>query len=61
VNHWHFIIGAYAITALVLVVEIVAVRLRYRAALAAAANAGDLDAGASHAPPAARVSTTGPR
>ena len=31
-NHWHFILGAYAVTAIVMIVEIVAVRLRWRAA-----------------------------
>ena len=37
-NHWHFILGAYAVTALVAVVEIVAVRMRVRAARELAAS-----------------------
>jgi heme exporter protein CcmD len=37
VNHWHFIIGAYGVTLLVFVVEILAVRARRRAAARTAA------------------------
>jgi heme exporter protein CcmD len=35
-NHWHFILGAYGVTALLMLVEVVALRSRRRAALAAA-------------------------
>jgi heme exporter protein CcmD len=37
-NHWHFILGAYAVTALVVIIEIVAVRMRVRAARGLAAS-----------------------
>lgn len=41
-NHWSFILLAYAVTLVVLVVEILAVRARHRAARAAAqAHVGD--------------------
>lgn len=46
-NHWHFILGAYGVTVLVMVVEIVAVRMRRRAALDAAQAAGASSAPAS--------------
>jgi len=43
-NHWHFIIGAYGVTLVVFVVEILAVRARRRdaahTATASAAPAG---------------------
>ena len=35
-NPWHFILGAYVVTAIVVIVEVIAVRARHRAALAAA-------------------------
>ncbi len=35
-NAWHFILGAYLITAIVVIVEVLAVRARHRAALTAA-------------------------
>lgn len=31
-DHWPFILGAYAVTAIVIVIEVVAVRARHRAA-----------------------------
>ena len=37
-NHWQFILGAYAVTAIVVIVEIVAVRMRVRAARELAAS-----------------------
>jgi heme exporter protein D len=37
-NHWHFILGAYAVTALALILEIVAVRRRSRVARDVAAS-----------------------
>jgi hypothetical protein len=36
-NHWHFILGAYGVTLIVAVVEILAVRARRRAAVRTAA------------------------
>jgi heme exporter protein CcmD len=48
-NHWHFILGAYGATLLVVVVEILAVRARHRAAARTAA--------ASAAAPGARPAT----
>jgi heme exporter protein CcmD len=48
-NHWHFILGAYGVTVLIMLVEVVAVRARRRAALEAAQASGD------HAAPAARL------
>jgi len=33
---WHFVLGAYAVTAIVMAVEVLAVRARHRAALLAA-------------------------
>ena len=53
-NHWHFILGAYGVTVLVMIVEIVAVRARRRAALDQAQAAGE-----QHSP-AARLSGAGP-
>ena len=41
-NHWHFILGAYGITVLAMIVEIVAVRVRRKAALAAAQATGEM-------------------
>jgi heme exporter protein CcmD len=38
VNPWPFILGAYGMTIVVLVIEIVAVRARHRSARAAAAS-----------------------
>jgi hypothetical protein len=38
-NHWHFILGAYAVAALAFIVEIIAVRRRARAARDLAASA----------------------
>ena len=35
-NPWHFILGAYVVTAILVIVEVIAVRARHRAALAAA-------------------------
>ena len=35
-NAWHFILGAYAVTAIAMVVEVLGVRARHRAALSAA-------------------------
>ncbi|MDH5286792.1 MAG: heme exporter protein CcmD [Betaproteobacteria bacterium] len=35
-NHWHFILGAYGVTVLLLIVEVVALRARRRNAVAAA-------------------------
>ncbi len=35
-NAWHFILGAYVVTAIAIVVEVLAVRARHRAALTAA-------------------------
>lgn len=48
-NHWHFIIGAYGVTVLVMLVEVVALRMRRRAALDAA------QATAEQPAPAARL------
>jgi heme exporter protein CcmD len=50
-NHWHFIIGSYAVTLILFVVEILAVRARRRAAVRTAA--------ASAPSPAARATTSG--
>lgn len=33
-NHWHFILGAYGVTLIAIVIEAIAVRMRHRAALA---------------------------
>ena len=38
-NPWHFILGAYAVTALAFLVESLAVRARHRSARAAAMTA----------------------
>jgi Heme exporter protein D (CcmD) len=35
-NPWHFILGAYVVTAIAIVIEVLAVRARHRAALSAA-------------------------
>lgn len=35
-NAWYFILGAYVVTAIAIVVEVLAVRARHRAALSAA-------------------------
>jgi hypothetical protein len=35
-NHWYFILGAYGVTALLAIAEVVALRTRRRTALAAA-------------------------
>ena len=40
-NPWHFILGAYGVTALLVVVEVVAVRMRRRAAETIAENVDD--------------------
>ncbi len=32
-NHWYFIVGAYGVTLIAMVVELVAVRIRHRNAL----------------------------
>ena len=48
-NHWHFILGAYGVTVLVMAVEIAALRARRRAALNAAQASGE------SAAPAARL------
>ena len=37
-THWYFIVGAYAVTVVVIVVEILAARARHRAALGAASS-----------------------
>lgn len=39
-NAWPFIVGAYAVTVLAVVIEILAVRARHRAARAAAQSSG---------------------
>ncbi|GIK88180.1 MAG: heme exporter protein CcmD [Burkholderiales bacterium] len=52
-NHWHFILGAYGVTVLAMVVEILAARARRRAALEAAR------AGADAPVPGAQLSGTG--
>ena len=41
-NPWWFIIGAYAVSALVVIVEIVALRSRHRAALASLRDGGEV-------------------
>ena len=35
-NPWHFILGAYVVTAITIIVEVLGVRARHRAALSAA-------------------------
>jgi heme exporter protein D len=35
-NPWHFILGAYVVTVIAIVIEVLAVRARHRAALSAA-------------------------
>jgi hypothetical protein len=40
-NHWNFILGAYGVTVLLMIVEIVALRARRRTALAAAQSSLD--------------------
>jgi hypothetical protein len=35
-NAWYFVLGAYVVTAIVIVVEVLAVRARHRAAVSAA-------------------------
>jgi hypothetical protein len=35
-NPWHFILGAYVVTAIAIVIEVLSVRARHRAALSAA-------------------------
>jgi len=47
VNPWPYILGAYGVTLLVMVIEIVAVRARHRSARAAAASLRASDASAS--------------
>jgi hypothetical protein len=49
-NHWNFIFGAYGVTVLVLLVEVIAARARRKAALAAAQASGEAST------PAARLS-----
>jgi hypothetical protein len=49
-NHWHFIIGAYGVTLVVFIVEMLAVRVRHRAAVRTAA--------ASAAPAGARPASS---
>jgi heme exporter protein CcmD len=50
-NHWHFILGAYGLTLVLLVVEVLAVRARRRAAArTAAASGAPSRAGAPAAP-----------
>lgn len=39
-NAWYFIVGAYVVTAIAIVAEVLAVRARVRAALDAAQDAG---------------------
>ena len=39
-NAWHFILGAYAVTAIAIVFEVLAVRARHRAARNAAHGSG---------------------
>jgi heme exporter protein CcmD len=39
-NHWHFILGAYGLTLVLLVVEVLSVRARRRAAARTAAASG---------------------
>jgi hypothetical protein len=40
-NHWYFIIGSYGATVLVMIVEVLALRARRRAALEAARATGE--------------------
>ena len=53
-NHWHFIIGAYGVTLVLFVVEMLAVRARRRAAVRTAA-ASATPAGARAAPSTERA------
>jgi Heme exporter protein D (CcmD) len=54
-NHWHFILGAYGVTLLLIVVEIFAARARRRAATrTAAASAAEPDARSAANPGRAR-------
>ena len=39
-NAWYFILGAYLVTAIAIVVEVLAVRARHRAALSAGHGSG---------------------
>jgi heme exporter protein CcmD len=48
-NHWHFILGAYGATVLVMLIEVLGLRARRRAALDAAQASGE------NATPAARL------
>jgi hypothetical protein len=50
-NHWHFILGAYGLTLILLVVEVLSVRARRRsAARTAAASGAPPRAGSPNAP-----------
>ena len=49
-NPWSFIIGAYAVSALVLIVEIVALRSRHRAALASLRDGSEVAGEVADAP-----------
>ena len=41
-NAWYFILGAYLVTAIAIVVEVLAVRARHQAALNAAHGSGSI-------------------